>query len=247
MRNRIQYSIVLILVLLSNIQATNAQDDVDWSKVYADKYFFSYERSMKSVVLYASKDTMIQVWVDGKKDMADYTEGRDRRASPDYFESWDNGVAYLLEIYDAERLGLSSSDNVGDGLEFQYDAEMEANVFGDIELYECSNFVNGEFHWDDWDDLKLSEIFNLNNVAYHLYHLEPDECRECAISILEKVITQVPKLEVLYLNLGDAYLTVDNVNKAKESYKKYIDLMERNNKANRIPIRVGKLLKTNTE
>lgn len=241
--NLLLFKVILFFTLNIFAVKTNAQKDVDWSKVYADKYFFSYERSMKSVVIYARRDTMIEVWVNGKKDMGDYSEGRGKRSRPDYFESWDNGVCYLLEMYGDGLLNVKSGDNVGDGLEYQYDAEMEANIFGNIDLYDCSNFLNDDLHWEN---LTASEIFNLNNVAYYLYNLEPDECRECAISILEKLITLIPKFEVLYLNLGDAYLIVDNVNKAKENYKKYIDLMKKKNKADSIPVRVDELLKIKT-
>ncbi|MRT92836.1 tetratricopeptide repeat protein [Ancylomarina sp. 16SWW S1-10-2] len=241
--NLLLFKVILFFTLNIFAIETNAQKDVDWSKVYADKYFFSYERSMKSVVIYARRDTMIEVWVNGQKDMGDYSEGRGKRSRPDYFESWDNGVGYLLEMYGDGRLNVKSRDNVGDGLEYQYDAEMEANIFGNIVLYDCSNFSVEKL---DTHDIKPYEIFNLNNVAYYLYNLEPDECRECAISILEKIITLAPEVEVLYLNLGDAYLTVNDTNKAKEYYKKYIDLMKKKNKAVRIPVRVDELLKIKT-
>ncbi len=69
-----------------------AQDKKDWSQVYADKYFFSYEYAEKSVIVYARRDTMIEVWIDGVRDTATYRTDQ----YCDSFESTDNGVGYYL-------------------------------------------------------------------------------------------------------------------------------------------------------
>ncbi len=94
MNDRINQTILSCLILLFiGISIINAQEKKDWLQVYADKYFFSYEYAEKSVIVYACRDTMIEVWIDGVRDAAKYRKDR----YCDSFEREDNGVGYFLE------------------------------------------------------------------------------------------------------------------------------------------------------
>ncbi|PKQ60398.1 hypothetical protein BZG01_21030 [Labilibaculum manganireducens] len=228
MKNKIQYSIVLVLVLLFNARTTSAQKDARWGDFYSNKYFFSYENSKKSVVLYASRDTMVQVWVNGVKDTADYSKGIQ---DLDHFECWDNGVCYDIELINNDRLIVNSRDNLGDGTDFQFEPEMKSNIFGEEEFYSCTNFKQNI----SWEGLDPTQVLNLNNTAYYLDQVG---CYECAISILEELIKAYPNRIVAYINLGDSYWDNKNYTKAKSAYAKYCELMQAKGKKCKIPKRV---------
>ena len=84
------------------------------------------------------------------------------------------------------------------------------------------------------DDLIVNNgnVERFNNIAYYF---EQAKAYDEAIIILEKIITQSPYRTVAYLNLADAYWGKDEQKKAIEMYQKYVDLMQKNGKENRIP------------
>ncbi|RXJ84558.1 tetratricopeptide repeat protein, partial [Arcobacter sp. CECT 8985] len=74
-----------------------------------------------------------------------------------------------------------------------------------------------------------------NNIAYYLIMKRKNYE---AIYLLEKIINKYPKRVVALYNLGDAYYSNYNYDKAREYYKKYIELMKKLNKENKIPKKV---------
>ena len=66
-----------------------------------------------------------------------------------------------------------------------------------------------------------------------------------AKEILSIVATKFPARTVAWLNLGDAQKGLGKTGEAKESYRKYIGLMEQNGKSGKIPQRVKDYLKQN--
>jgi tetratricopeptide (TPR) repeat protein len=80
-----------------------------------------------------------------------------------------------------------------------------------------------------------NDITFTNNIAYFL---ERSGKYSHAVYFLERIIEQHPNRTVAYYNLGDAYWGDGNKEKAKEAYRKYIELMKKAGKEKRIPQKV---------
>lgn len=74
------------------------------------------------------------------------------------------------------------------------------------------------------------------------YFLEQAGRLEQAIFVLSQVVEQFPARTPAYLNLGDAYQKAGHTDKAKASYAKYVDLMEKSGKGSKVPARVRQAL-----
>lgn len=89
--------------------------------------------------------------------------------------------------------------------------------------------------------INLQNIKNSNDIAYYL---EEAKIYDEAIFILENIVKEEPTRIVAYLNLADAYWGLNNIEKAKESYRKYIELMKSQKKdLSKIPQRVYERIK----
>ncbi|QDF28497.1 tetratricopeptide repeat protein [Halarcobacter anaerophilus] len=86
----------------------------------------------------------------------------------------------------------------------------------------------------------LKNVTQYNNIAYYL---QKAGANKEAIYLLEKIIEKYPNRIVAYINLGDAYWDNGDKIKAKEAYKKYIELMKKADKEKRIPIKVEDRIK----
>ncbi len=231
MQERINFTVLSCLILLfTGISIINAQDNKDWLLVYANKYFCSDLACEKSVIIYARRDTMIEVWIDGVKDTADYSHGK----SVEYFESWDNGVMLTLELYDDNSLGVYSRTFLGIESEYQVEPNIQPVTFDECTFYDCSYYRN----IDNFKHLRSSNLLKLNKTASYLIQIGDDQCYDCAISILEKITDANPTLAAPLLNLADAYWDTENFDKAKESYLNYTELMKQNNHCDDIPSHV---------
>ncbi len=80
--------------------------------------------------------------------------------------------------------------------------------------------------------LASNTLRQYNDIAYYL---EQGESFKESLYILQKIIEEFPNRTVAYINLGDAYWGLDNKDKAKEAYEKYILLMKSNGKQSKIP------------
>lgn len=83
--------------------------------------------------------------------------------------------------------------------------------------------------------LTLSTVRQYNDIAFFLAQHGSDEE---SIFLLEKIIKQFPEHTVAYINIGDAYWNVNQKNKAKQSYAKYIELMKKTEKESKIPKKI---------
>jgi tetratricopeptide (TPR) repeat protein len=83
--------------------------------------------------------------------------------------------------------------------------------------------------------LETKNLQKYNDIAYYL---QQANANNEAIFLLEKIIEKYPNRIVAYLNLADAYAGINNKEKAKENYEKYISLMKQDNKENKILKRV---------
>lgn len=85
------------------------------------------------------------------------------------------------------------------------------------------------------EELNQKTVQKYNDIAYYL---QQKNANNEAIFLLEKIIKKFPNRTVAYLNLADAYDGINDKEKAKENYEKYINLMKQENKENKIPKRV---------
>jgi len=89
--------------------------------------------------------------------------------------------------------------------------------------------------------LTLKSLDCYNNIAYYL---EQSGHYDESIYILQKIVNDYPDRVVAYLNIGDSYWGNNEKEEAKESYKKYIDLMKNQGKnMSKIPQRVYERIK----
>lgn len=105
---------------------------------------------------------------------------------------------------------------------------------GNIDIQKCKNLLN-EF------PINKDNISLYNNAAFYLQQKKLyKESSFLLIEILKKDSSRV----VAYLNLADAYWGLNNIEKAKESYRKYIELMKSQKKdLSKIPQRVYERIK----
>ena len=89
------------------------------------------------------------------------------------------------------------------------------------------------------EPLNTKTLTQYNDIAYYL---QQADANEEAIFLLEKIIEKYPNRIVAYLNLADSYNGINNKEKAKENYNKYISLMKQDNKEDKIPKRVLEFL-----
>lgn len=83
--------------------------------------------------------------------------------------------------------------------------------------------------------LENKTLQKYNDIAYYL---QQAKANDEAIFLLEKIIEKFPNRTVAYLNLADAYDGINDKEKAKSNYKKYIELMKKSGKEAKIPKRV---------
>jgi len=92
----------------------------------------------------------------------------------------------------------------------------------------------------DKHTISNDNVRQYNDIAYYL---EQAKLYNESVFLLEKIIKKFPERTVAYINLGDTYIGLGNVTKAQEAYRKYIELMKIDNKADKIPQRVWDTIK----
>lgn len=78
-----------------------------------------------------------------------------------------------------------------------------------------------------------------NNIAFYLVEAR---CPDPAIYLLEDIVNKFKDREVAYINLGDAYLLLNQKEKAINMYSIYISKMESKGKKKMIPSRIYRAL-----
>lgn len=87
--------------------------------------------------------------------------------------------------------------------------------------------------------LTLKNVVEYNNLAFYYQQVGANTQ---AITILKNIITKFPERDVAYLNLADAYQSINSSSSALYNYRKYVTLMKEANKQDKIPDRVWKYL-----
>ena len=80
--------------------------------------------------------------------------------------------------------------------------------------------------------IRTKTLQKYNDIAYYL---QQAKANDEAIFLLENIIEKFPNRTVAYLNLADAYDGKNETEKAKINYEKYISLMKKSGKENKIP------------
>ncbi len=107
------------------------------------------------------------------------------------------------------------------------DIKNKNKILNDIEFY---NLVYENCIYD-------KTVQKINDLAY-FYSKQENINYDVLIQIYSDITSLYPNRTVAYLNLGDAYLGINNKEKAKANYEKYIELMKKSGKEVKIPKRV---------
>nr|WP_320118105.1 tetratricopeptide repeat protein [uncultured Marinifilum sp.] len=83
--------------------------------------------------------------------------------------------------------------------------------------------------------ISQNTIVDYNNIGYYL---ENNQLYIESIFVLKKVKEFSPNRTVVYINLGDAYWGLNEMEQAKEAYQKYIQIMKANGNESKIPKRI---------
>jgi hypothetical protein len=160
-----------------------------------------------------------------------------------YVLSFDTNGAYLDTVTLYRRSPKKDRPGAADS------ATLTRKDYGEIRVkYADEAFFNKlKFVFSPVVDISNSENTSLNAANYNeqAYNLEQQGKYQEAVDILlEKVLHVSPNRVVAYLNLADAYWGLNEKEKAKENYQKYIELMKSQQKdLSKIPQRVYDRLK----
>ncbi|MBU3917690.1 hypothetical protein KKA14_19355 [bacterium] len=92
-------------------------------------------------------------------------------------------------------------------------------------------------------EYEISNEEALSIINDYAFFLEQNNNFEESIEILRYIVEKKPDRIVAYINLGDAYYGNNEIDKANESYKKYVELMKNSKNEKKIPKRVYNRLK----
>jgi len=101
----------------------------------------------------------------------------------------------------------------------------------------------GEGHYSNLlstHPLNDKSLLDYNNLAFYL---EKKGAYTEALFILEKICALYPDRTVAYINIGDSYYGLGEIDKSLESYIKYKEKMEEKGAASKIPKRIINILK----
>ncbi|MBF9000442.1 tetratricopeptide repeat protein [Vibrio nitrifigilis] len=80
--------------------------------------------------------------------------------------------------------------------------------------------------------VSIKNVVDYNNIGYFLYK---NKNYKSSKFILEYILQIFPKRTVAYINLGDTYWKLGEINEAKHMYKYYIYFMKKEGKESKIP------------
>lgn len=88
--------------------------------------------------------------------------------------------------------------------------------------------------------ISINPITAFNSTIYNdtAYYLQQAGANQESAYLLEKIIEKFPDRTVAYFNLGDAYYSLGDKEKATQAYQIYIDQMEKKGWEKKIPKRV---------
>lgn len=167
------------------------------------------------------------------------------------FDTKTQGVANYVGVIDKKIQFLSLSSAKADFAN-QHDFIFENNIYylSDELLKQIPKLIKNNsliFNIDDVKEYLNNEPLSENNIKEYndvAYYLSEKKKYEESIFLLKIITNNFPNRVVAYLNLADSYWSIDNKEKAKESYKKYAELMKNQQKdLTKIPQRVYERMK----
>jgi len=210
------------------------------NKSYCQKIYFSYDSLANIIFLISDDKKEGEITIEGKKyaGVIRYTGKIKRRYydnSFDLYDSYDffsNGKHLLTFISRKGDLSLTiKNDN--------YDIPGIISIENIIDLHPINHTDNMLMYGKD------SFIFgNVPLMAEKAYYLGTLGVLGESIYLFEKIISKSPDKLITYLNIADVYWENNYKEKAKEYYKKYIELMKSQGKdIDKIPSEVFERLK----
>jgi len=198
------------------------------NKSYSQKIYFSYDSLANIFFLISDDKKEGEITIEGKKYAGVIYNGEN-----DVYGFYSNGDLFL-------RFKFCRSNRIiimNDHRDIFTNSENE-----NIELSQIDDYpYNIEDLYNNKSNNVISNISLMNDKASYL---EQFGAFEESISILERVISKSPDRVVAYLNIADAYWGSNEKENARDSYKKYIELMKAQGKdIKKIPPRVYERLK----
>lgn len=145
-----------------------------------------------------------------------------------------NGMILANSKEEVEIYGFNGfQEEKGPEINAYYD-EIKASRNNKEKLKVLSNEIALSFLLDNIE-ISADNISYYNDIAYYL---EQSELYKEAIYLLEALLEVRPDRTVAYINIGDAYWGVKNIEDAKKVYTIYIEQMKAKGLENKIPKRV---------
>jgi len=194
----------------TSLEALERSKDESFFTIY-----FSYD-SLANIIFSISDDKKEgEFTIEGKKYVGVIKDGKYNSKkefdNKNFYDFYSNGKSLLTfvikESYNRVVI-LNDLDNI------------DKAIGRAIELYPVNNPDNVNVLY------KLVEDGNIPLMNAKVYYLEQLDSFEESIYLLEKIISKSPDRVDAYLNIADAYWGNNYKEKAKEYYKKYIELIK---------------------
>lgn len=141
-----------------------------------------------------------------------------------YYNSYYYRMKEALEWAHKKALQFYKNKDYQSAASLMLDLEQRCNM--SIDLYDTmgDEYIMGNDFIRIWSDVTL-------------FYLKAEMNEQC-VELSKKIIEIDPNIVGVYLQYGDALFNLDEKEESKSIYNKYIDLMIKNNKKDKIPTRV---------
>ena len=148
-------------------------------------------------------------------------------------ENVNNKDAYNKEIESLKKYSLSRFNQIYTAFKINY-KNKSLEKLNSIDFDEITEMLY-------FNPISENNVNIYNDLAY--YNSFTNNGNQNSVLLLKKIIEKFPDRVVAYLNLGDAYWSINNKEYAKDAYTKYIELMKSQNKdLSKIPSRIEERL-----
>lgn len=148
-----------------------------------------------------------------------------------------NNYAMNQKTYeDIQSLGSDIQDNFNTSTPVNFLYDSQKRIFAKETYQSTPEDLYINYPKTAKPSLEITNIETANNQAYALQQIGENYSSH---ALLEEIIKKAPERVVTYLNLADSYWNLNDKNKAKEKYQKYVSLMKSQKKdLSKIPERV---------
>jgi tetratricopeptide (TPR) repeat protein len=150
-------------------------------------------------------------------------------------EPWDKPIYKSKDQYEKANIAIRGiiMKVIVDDFNYSYEDALINHKKGDrIKSGEESMYIIKYKYIQTIYPVQRSNVGRYNDFGYFL---EQAGLYEQAVELLVKVTTSFPSRAVAYINLGDAYFGMNEIEKSKKAYTTYVNLMNKAGKGSRIP------------